>query len=217
MSVRVSGVGNIKFTLDNESVPYNPLSSRFIVISRIDRADIPDYAKEAWDEWSDLERFSAALRLDPIEIENILPYVGGPERFVKRVFIDESPSEEDDSPARSIFRVELNGNAGRTLPYGALSSGEQSYVLIELGVALAKFSSHYSPTVLILDILSSLDKIGQKEWAEYLSAPEHLFQTVIELRASLQNVPVSPSISSQIVLFSGRPPHVEIRQVGDYQ
>jgi hypothetical protein len=65
-----------------------------------------------------------------------------------------------------------------------LSSGEQACVLVELGIALARFSAQYAPTVLGIDSQDlNLPPYILKNYVDFLLAPENLFQSVLGVLA----------------------------------
>jgi hypothetical protein len=193
------------------------MPTRFVVIVRPDRGHLRDHEKEAWETWSDVERISAALHIDVMELENIFPYVGDSGRFVQKVWVEEgssSASEDDQESQRSVLKVKLQTHGNFFPSFGMLSGGEQVYVLIEIGIAIARFSARYVPTILILDTFRTLDSAGQKEWARYLSEPEHLFQTIVEAHLDLNLAEMASSAAWEVVTLEGKPPSVEIHQIG---
>jgi hypothetical protein len=210
--VRISNTGKPAFRLNKTPVPFNPISTRFIVIQRIDRGDLEEHEKDAWENWSDLERISAALHIDIVELENILQHVGRPDRFIQRVWVDKATTGPDG--LRGEVKVKLKSHGKFYPTFSSLSGGEQVDLLIEIGIALAGFSAQYVPTVLVLDAFRSLDAAGQKYWSSYLSEPEHLFQTIVEahLDSALAGV-FSPNW--EVVTLEGRPPNVAIHQLGE--
>jgi hypothetical protein len=128
-----------------------------------------------------------------------------------------SPSkskEDDDESQRRVIKVKLSTHENFFPSFGMLSVGEQIYVLIEIGIAIASFSAQYVPTVLILDTFRSIDSAGQKEWARYLSEPEHLFQTIVEAYSDSSLAEMASSAAWEVVALEGRPPSVEIHQRG---
>ena len=86
---------------------------------------------------------------------------------------------EDGEPSRRLLRADVR-DTKPGLWFRVLSGTEQTFALIELAVALARFSAQLVPTMLLLDggmwhFQGSL--LG--ELATRLSAPDCPFQTVI--------------------------------------
>jgi hypothetical protein len=218
VAVQMGDDGEVSFSLNDDAVPYIPLQSRFVVIVRPNPSNLSDYEKEAWDSWSDIQRISAALHIDTIELENILPYVGDSGRVVQKVWVDESNPEkadgEDNEEPHRELQVKLNTHGNFHPTFSKLSSGEQIYVLIEIGLAIARFSAQYVPTVLVLDIFRSIDSAGRKEWARFFSSPEQPFQTIVEAHLDSDLADVASSAAWEIVMLQGKPPSVGIHQIG---
>jgi hypothetical protein len=221
VGVQILESGKISFHLNNQEVPFNPISTRFIVVSEAKGNRLAEHEREAWNTWSDLQRISSALHIDVTAIENILPQVGGDARSVQRIWIEESRERDadpdDDHTRRSELMVKLKWH-GFYLPFFQLSSSEQAHVLVELGIALASFSAHYVPTVLVLENFWVFDETGKAEWIQYFSpassSGNHLFQTIIEIGTHNGELDRALEPSWEWVSLVGSGPVVEIRQFG---
>jgi hypothetical protein len=217
LEVRVAAGGEVLLCLDGKDVPINPMPTRFVVVRRPDKADLDDHEKSQWDRWSDVERISYALHLDPIAIENILPKIRYSEGYVQRLWVpelqDETLSEEDELK-RGQLMVQLRGREKYPLPFGVLSGSEQVHVLMEIGIALSSFFAEHIPTVLIVEDFWRLDSSARANWSTFLSSTEHLFQTVIEVVSDDGDIGLAPVPSWEVVTLSGAPPMVSINQVG---
>lgn len=217
VGIHVEDSSKIRFELNGEPIPYNPISIRVITIIDVEKARIADHEKTVWESWSDLRRISSAIHIDEISIENILPQVGAGERTVQRVWVEmdtksEYESDEDFSP-RELLMVKLKHH-NFNLSFFQLSSSEKALVLIELGIALASFYAQYTPTVLVLDLFSLFDQFHRTELVARISSSEYLFQTIIEVGAKDGQVDFQIKPSWEIATLVGSSRDVQVFQLG---
>ena len=167
IGLKFSDPGNVQYRLDDRAVPYNPYPIRFIVL----RYPHPRYSRR---KVSDLRRIATILGTEVATIENLLPSVGHePISMVRRLWLSKKS-------ASSRLLTDVQGTCPG-LGFRSLSSGEQAVVLVELAITLARFSAQYVPTVLIVDAVDlNLELSVLKKYLDFLMAPEHLFQTVVE-------------------------------------
>jgi hypothetical protein len=218
VGVQVLESAKIRFHLNGQEVPFNPISTRFFTITEVNKGRVADHEKEAWNTWSDLQRISSAIHIDATALENILPDVGNVERSVQKIWIEEpqqvSSEMSDGDISRSQLMVKLK-HQGFSLHFSQLSSSEQALVLIEIGIALASFSANYVPTVLVLDGFSVFDDRRRAEWVDYFSSANHLFQTIIEVVSEGGKLDLHLRPSWQAVSLVGSHRFVEIHQFGE--
>ncbi|MDK4717540.1 hypothetical protein [Rhizobium sp. CNPSo 4039] len=123
----------------------------------------------------DLALFCDSLNLDPITTRTLARYVGGVALLEGSEFIVEE--SEDGEVVESLY-CRLAGR-GR-LPYGALSSGEKSRVLLEFAISYAQSVAKVAPALLIIEWEGlSIDKAGFEFYTEFLSGPSSPFQSII--------------------------------------
>lgn len=164
--------GELKFSVNERESPIQPLPLKFVFIREekllTRSADIDDVGL-----------ICEQLNVDPVTLPNLFPFV---ENYgfgwARNLRLIEEKDEEDDS-SRLVIVADIRGTRPG-LPFRALSHSEQTCLLIELAVALARFSAQYIPTMLLLD--GGMHRLGPElfnELADKLSSPLHLFQTVI--------------------------------------
>lgn len=98
------------------------------------------------------------------------------------------------------------------LSFGALSGREQETVLLEFATAIARESSSFTPTLLVLDSFTSIFFDG---WFDYFSHhfldPANQFQTLMTIPTIIGlDVARINWNGWEVVQLSGRPPRVEI-------
>ena len=96
--------------------------------------------------------------------------------------------DAEDGELRWTLRADLSGTAPG-LELRLLSHGETMIHLIELAIALARCSSEFASTILLLDRMATFDSEVLERYVSYLSAPDHLFQTVLVLPYTPADVP----------------------------
>jgi hypothetical protein len=216
VGVQIVDTSKIRFELNGEPIPYNPIPSRVITIIDVEKARIADHEKAVWEGWSDLRRISVAIHVDEITLENILPQVGGDDQIVQKVWVemDTKPEyESEDYIVRELLMVKLKHH-GFSLSFFQLSSSEQALVLIEMGIVLASFSAQYIPTVLVLDLFSLFDQFHRIELAERFASSKYLFQTIIEIGSEDGSVNFSIKPSWEVVSLIGSRREVQVLQLG---
>jgi hypothetical protein len=166
VKLQVGPDGRVRHFLGDSEVPFHPYPLRVIMLRSIrdDMHRIP----------CDLELISELLKTDPCTVRNLLPSVNGGHGYVSNLRF-----EAEDG--RFVLKADVKGTkAGLT--FRALSGSEQARVMFEVAIAMARFSSQYTPTILMLDGGTwTLDEQWLSLYMQYLSRADHLFQTVLSL------------------------------------
>jgi hypothetical protein len=126
----------------------------------------------------DVEIIAERLNIDPLALPNLFRFV---DKYglgwARNLRITEEPSDNGET-SRS-----LRGDVRGTKPglwFPVLSGTEQTFVLIELALSLARFSAQLVPTMLLLDGgIWHFETNLLAELATHLSSPAYPFQTVI--------------------------------------
>jgi hypothetical protein len=196
IGVEISGSESIRYRVDDQEVPYNPYPIKFIVVR-------PQRAAKFRDKLSDLQRIAVMLGTDVAAVEELLPRVGhGLVNNVNRLWL-----------SKKGHKLRLLTDVRGTCPgldFNHLSSGEQACVLVELGIALARFSAQYVPTVLVIDSQDlNLPPHILKDYVDVLLAPENLFQSVLEVLADGDQLSWR---GCELVMLKGKVSDVRIEQ-----
>jgi energy-coupling factor transporter ATP-binding protein EcfA2 len=86
--------------------------------------------------------------------------------------------------------IEVSADTVKFIPLERLSGGELKMFLLECAIALAKFSSDYHSTILVLDDgLHGLDQERRQNYLLRLNAVDCRFQTVITDVGAMKDVP----------------------------
>jgi hypothetical protein len=164
----------LRFWINDKECPIQPLPLRFIFL-REER-----FSKNR-DELDDVDLICSQLNVDPATLPSLFPFVDsagfGWARNLR--FVDET-DEDGAKPKRRLYADVRSTVPG--LCFRALSHSEQTCLLIELAAALARVSSQFIPTMLLLD--GGMSRLGPEkldELATQLASPQNLFQTVIVL------------------------------------
>lgn len=184
VTVRVLG-GAISFEVDGRETPYNPLA--FSVVMLRGSSGRPK---------SIVRRLALQLGVEPIVIRNLAPEIdrnlGAPAKHLKISGYD-------------IVSVDVDGTRPG-LPYGVLSAGEKLVVDLEFAIALARVTSAYQPTLLIVDVpISILDEAMVQRYLDRLQSRESQFQTMIVIAHEPFRW-----IGWQVIRFEGQPPAVTV-------
>jgi hypothetical protein len=172
--LRIAPPSSMRFWIDDREGPIQALPLRFIFIKE-------ERLSKNWEDIDDLELICARLNVDPVTLPSLFPFVDshgfGWARNLR--FVDEVSEDGKES------RKTLYADVSTTVPglcFRVLSHSEQTFLLVELAAALARCSSQFTPTMLLLDGgMPQLDPEKLKQLAEQLASPRHLFQTVIVL------------------------------------
>ncbi len=123
-------------------------------------------------EFDDLKLICNELNIDALTIRNLFPYV---DRFGSGSVRNLRTKEVD-----GVLRVmaDLEGTKPG-LSYRQLSHSEQTRVLVELTIVMARFSAEYVPTMLIIEGLWRFDETWVQRFCDYLSEANRNFQTII--------------------------------------
>jgi len=172
--LKIAPPSSMRFWIDDREGPIQALPLRFIFIKE-------ERFRKNWDEADDLELICARLNVDPVTLPSLFPFVDshGFGWASNLRFVDEVTEDGKKSKKR------LYADVSTTVPglcFQALSHSEQTFLLVELAAALARCSSQFTPTMLLLDGgMPQLDPRRLNQLAVRLGAPQHLFQTVIVL------------------------------------
>lgn len=168
VGVEVNRAGKVQYQVDGQEVPYNPYPIRFIVLRALRQM-------QSSEDLTELQRIAVLLETDPVVVEKLLPSVGHDTfSIVNRLWLSKESGE-------TVLLTDVRGTFPG-LEFTSLSSGEKAVVLIELAIAMARFSARYVPTVLVIDgeSLNVAHSILEK-YVNFLVAPEQLFQTIVEI------------------------------------
>lgn len=180
VTVRVLGSA-FSFEVDGRETPYNPLAFSVVML------------RDVWGRrMSTVRRLALQLGVEPIVIRNLAPEIdrnpGAPAKNLKIRGSDiVSVDVEDTLPG---------------LSYGDLSGYEKVCVDLEFAIALARVTSAFRPTLLILDVpISGLGEAMVQRYLDRLQSRESQFQTMIV-------IPHEPLrwIGWQVIRFEGQPP-----------
>lgn len=173
-AVRVTiGSHGIKYTVDDISVPANPLPFKSITITT---GSLPGRRGEFSQFRGDISYLSAVFRIPDPVLTNFIPLVA----TSAGIFVDDVKLATDVDRSSRIF-VTMKGRPPNTR-FDRLSSGEQGRVVIELALTMAQFYSRYYPTLLILELGElHLDDEAVEQYCRALQSKKFEFQTVITL------------------------------------
>lgn len=172
LEVRADGLvkHRVSRNLQQDEFPFQPAPLRFIIVREPGRLLRGLNSSEL----DDLELICSELNVDALTVRNLFPYV---DKFGSGSVRNIRTKEED-----SVLQVvaDLEGTKPG-LSYRCLSHSEQTLVLVELAIVMARFSAEYVPTMLVVEGLWRFDKTRVQRFSDYLSQANHSFQTVIVL------------------------------------
>lgn len=77
--------------------------------------------------------------------------------------------------------ADLEGEKRKADCFRSMSGGQQARIVLEFAIAMARHSSHYVPTMLMLKgIVEILDPYYRDRYCDFLLRREHIFQTIME-------------------------------------
>ena len=178
----------IKYAVDFRPTPYNPLSFSVILLREPPRRQRLPIVK----------RLAYQLSVEPLIIRNLALEVGrNPATRARNILIRRN----------KIVSIDVDGTVPG-LSFEGLSGGEQACVQIEFAIALARFSSSFRPTLLILDAaISGLDTTLLGHYLVRLLSPRSQFQTVVTTVLPATEI---PWVGWEAVSLSGRSPDIKI-------
>jgi ABC-type transport system involved in cytochrome c biogenesis ATPase subunit len=181
IQLSISPAGPLRFWINEKACPIQPLPLRFVFVRE------PRYCK-AEDELDDVDLVCGQLNVDPVTLPNLFPIVDSCGfGWVRNLRFVEEQAENDKKPKLTLY-ADVPGSMLPSLCFRSLSHSQETRLLIELAVALARFSAQFTPTMLILDSgMNRLDSRSLEELATNLMSSEHLFQTVIILTTRKDN------------------------------
>lgn len=170
--------GSIAFSLNNADSPIPPLPLMAIFLK--DPCPLRGHRGDEISVRDDIDSICARLGINEVTLRQLLPYVDkeGIGWVRNPRFVEER--QEDDDAVRQTLVADFPGGWKKDLPYYIAENDQRTCLLIELAVALARFSSQFVPTILLLDGgMWELQIPVLLELATHLSSPKLLFQTVI--------------------------------------
>jgi hypothetical protein len=168
-AMEIGSQGSVKYYSSDQEVPFYPYPLRFVFLKQY---IIRSYTDE-------LGLVSRILDIDESTVGNLLPIVNRRgEGSVRNLRLHQS-----EEGVRLCADMETrDGSTQKDTHFTSLSDSEQARVLIELAIAMARFSAEYIPTMLLLEgAILSLDPTWLGRYSSFLLAPEQLFQTVVVL------------------------------------
>jgi energy-coupling factor transporter ATP-binding protein EcfA2 len=161
----------IKYFLEDREVPFYPLKLGLVRLPQYFIRQ-PPHEEDKRDE---LQLVSDILNVSTSTVRNLIPHV----------------NRHNQGSVKNLRFVE-NGNGWMLLAdhegeskvrcFRDTSDSQRAKTLMELCVALARFSSEYLPTILMIEGgILSLDPYNFAKYAEYLLSSEHHFQTILML------------------------------------
>ena len=178
--LRIAREGLLTFCVNEKKCPIQPLPLRFVFLRE-------ERLSKKLADVDDVELICAQLNVDPVTLPNLFPFVQnhgfGWARNLR--FVEEK--DEDWKTSKQMLLADVRGTQPG-LHFRVLSHSEQTCLLIEIAVALARFSAQFLPTMLLLD--GGMSRLGPEllnELATHLSSAHHLFQTVIVVPNTPQN------------------------------
>ncbi len=179
--MQIPASGQLGFSVDGQPGPVQPMRLSFVYLHE-------EWSREAGRAADDLELLCRSLEIDPLHLPNLFPLIDSDGLGYARNLKLEAVEEEDEATgrikARKILRADVRGTE-KGLRFPALSHSEQQYVLVELAVALARYTARFAPTMLLLD--GGMHRFGDENLAAIMTAlSERMiqFQTVIVLPRS---------------------------------
>ncbi|HEX7679938.1 MAG TPA: hypothetical protein VF713_17550 [Thermoanaerobaculia bacterium] len=190
----------IYFEVNDVGVAYNPFPFRPIWL-RDDRFNpMPDND----DDW-----IASSLGIDSYVVGNVLKEVSeDSDAFTKNPRI-----EVDDEGHR---RIRAHNRDALDLPLRVFSTGERGRLLVDVAIALARTSSRFVPTILLLDgFITSFDSENLRTVAARLASAENQFQSVL-FRVAHRDEDALHLLSPawQMVHLRGRETNVKIEVEG---
>ena len=164
-TIRIYDRANIQFVVNNSATPRLNVPFAFIhAPERPHRRNEEDETVSAY-----LARW---LRIDEALVHNVVRslaargghYIHNP-RFVERDDQETLLVDVDDTIAGLSFQ--------------ALSDTEQSRVVIEMAVELARFEAERRPTMLLVDCMARFDRRWFQDYVAFIAAQTRQFQTVV--------------------------------------
>lgn len=160
----------IKYYFENREVPFYPLKLGLV---RLPQYFIREQHED--DNRDELQLVSDILKVSTSTVRNLIPYVNRHNQgCVKNLRLVDTRdgltllADHEGEPVARCFRRTSDSQRGKTL--------------IELCVAMARFSAEFLPTILMIEGgILSFDSNNFAKYAEYLLSSEHHFQTILML------------------------------------
>ena len=168
--LEIGADGRTRHYFMREEFPFHPSPPRFVTVREPGRL----LRGVEVSELDDVQLLCSELNVDPLTVRNLFPYV---DKFgsgsVRNLRV-----EEVDGALR--VAADLEGTKPG-LSYRVLSHSEQTRILTELAIVMARFSAEHVPTMLLVEGLWRFDKTWIQRFFDYLSDANRSFQTVIVL------------------------------------
>lgn len=195
--MHIPASGQLGFSVDGQPGPVQPMRLNFVHLHE-------EWSREDGQAADDLALLCRFLEVDPLHLPNLFPLIDsdglGYARNLKFDTVNDDDEKGGRAKTRKVLHADVRGTA-KGLPFRGLSHGEQQYVLIELAVALARYTARFAPTMLLLD--GGMHRFGDERLEAILTAladRKIQFQTVIVLpRGPEESVP--PGAGWTVVRF----------------
>jgi energy-coupling factor transporter ATP-binding protein EcfA2 len=167
--IEISKNDVINYYLEDREVPFYPFRLGLIRLPQYFIRDFKD------DERDELQLVSDILNVPTSTVRNLIPYANRHNHgYVKNLRLVERPNGcalLADHEGENIVRC-----------FRKTSDSQRAKTLIELCVAMARVSSEFLPTILMIEGgILSLNSFNFAKYAEYLLSAEHHFQTILML------------------------------------
>ncbi|MEY2428489.1 MAG: hypothetical protein QOJ40_1374 [Verrucomicrobiota bacterium] len=168
--------GEVKHFLQGKEFPFHPSPLRFVFVREPYRSELNATKPD------DFQLICSQLNVDPVTVRNLFRHVN---KFGSGS-INDLRTEDRQGTSRVIADFGANSLPG--LSYAEISHSQQTRILIELAITVARISGEHVPTMLTLEGFWRLDESWFNFYCEYLSEANRLFQTIIVLPEVRSNV-----------------------------
>jgi energy-coupling factor transporter ATP-binding protein EcfA2 len=168
--IEVTDKDVIQYYFENREVPFYPLKLGLV---RLPQYFIREQHED--DNRDELQLVSDILKVSTSTVRNLIPYVNrhnqGSVKNLRLVDTHDGFTLLADHEGESVARC-----------FRKTSDSQRGKTLIELCVAMARFSAEFLPTILMIEGgILSFDSKNFTKYAEYLLSSEHHFQTILML------------------------------------
>lgn len=155
---------------------------------------------------NDRDAVVKSLKLHHYELQALFDKLGESSDFFKGAYF----KENEDCV---YMHVELQSDEGLvSRPLRLLSSSEQEWLMLELGLIAANKLAMTGPTILILDANSwKIDTDWLNRHAKRFNSPECRFQTIVSTRSTDINFEEVSWTGWKVIRLEGTPPDADIK------
>lgn len=155
-----TGRDEVQYSLDGQAAPYNPLPFRVIAVMEERKHD---------PKKTHLQQISELLNINTFTARNAIYSLEASNPVIQKIRINSDESVD----------IVIRGTPIEAT-WNSISHSEQVKLVIELALILAKTTSRYLPTLLVLEWgVARLDNLGLSLIANRLADPQCKFQSVI--------------------------------------